>query len=57
MRIAAINQSPDQQPFSQSRWVVLPMPDHEVHIGIAAEPSVDQFVMRSIDVLVVQNTH
>jgi hypothetical protein len=50
-------QSPAQQPFRQNRGVVLSMPSNEVHIGIVADPSVDQFVVRGIDILVVQDAH
>ena len=49
--------SPTQQPFRQNRGVVLPMPCNEVHIGIVADPSVDQSVVRGVEVLVVQNSH
>lgn len=50
-------QSPAQQAFRQNRGVVLPMPGNKIHIGIAAHPSVDQFVMRGINMPVVQDAH
>ena len=55
--VVPIKLSTIQQAFCQKRGVVLPMPGNQVYVGVVPDFSVEQFVVRGVDMLVAQNAH